>query len=122
MKEKVEVDTSNLSLDQAAGRLSEAPAPPPPAPDTSHLTMGEVGETIPVLDKGTPASPPTTDHIALAPSGTDFSDCTPPEAERPDLDLSGLDLAPAGSDVLEEQYRHHKQPPAPDTDHLSLED
>ena len=45
-----------------------------------------------------------------------------PEPESPALDLSGLEVAPAGSDVLEEQYRDRKTPPAPDTGHLSLED
>jgi hypothetical protein len=84
--------------------------------------MGEVGETLPVLNEVQPPAAPTTDHIALAPSGTDFSDCVAPQGDGPELDLSGMELAPAGSDVLEEQYRQRKQPPAPDTAHLTLED
>jgi hypothetical protein len=120
--EAVEVDTSGLAVDPDAERLSEIPQPPPPAPDTGHLSMGEVGETIPVLDRGPIPAEPSTDHIGLSPSGTDFSDCAAPEPETPNLDLSAMELAPSGSDVLEEQYRKHKVPPPPDTDHLSLED
>jgi hypothetical protein len=120
--ETVEVDTSGLDIDAAAERLSEEPPPPPPAPDTSHLAMGEVGETIPALDDGPPPVAPSIDHLGLSPEGTDFSDCAAPEPGSPDLDLSAIDLAPAGSDVLEEKYRKGDQPPEPDTDHLSLED
>ena len=36
-------------------------------------------------------------------------------------DISGIELAPEGSEVLEEQYRRHIPPAAPNTDHLSLE-
>ena len=122
VNEAVEVDTSALAVDQAAERLSETPPPPPPAPDTGHLSMGEVGEQIPVLDQGPIPAEPSTDHIGLSPSGTGFSDCAAPEPETPNLDLSGMELAPSGSDVLEEQYRKRKIPPPPDTDHLSLED
>ena len=118
----VEVDTSGLDVDEAAQRLSEEPPPPPPAPDTSHMAMGEVGETIPVLEGAPAPAAPSIDHLGLSPEGTDFSDCAAPDPESPDLDLSGMDLAPAGSEVLEEQYRKREQPPQPDTDHLSLED
>ncbi len=121
-REVVEVDTSGLAVDPDAERLSEVPPPPPPAPDTGHLSMGEAGEEIPVLEKGPIPAEPSTDHIGLSPSGTDFSDCAAPEPETPNLDLSAMELAPSGSDVLEEQYRKHKVPPPPDTDHLSLED
>jgi hypothetical protein len=64
--------------------------------------MGEVGDTIPGLDTG-PA--PVT-----------------PDTETPAVDLSSMELAPAGSDVLDEQYRKRQTPDAPDTDHISLEE
>jgi hypothetical protein len=120
--EAVEVDTSGLAVDETAQRLSETPPPPPPAPDTQHLSMGEVGEPIPILDKGEPPAAPSTDHLDLSPSGTDFSDCAGPDPEAPELDLSAMEMAPPGSDVLEEQYRDRDKPPAPDTGHLSVED
>lgn len=120
--QEVEVDTSGLAVDRAAERLSEAPEPPPPAPDTSHMAMGEVGETLPILDQAAPPAAVETNHLELSPSGTDFSDCAEPEPESPDLDLSGIDLAPEGSDVLDDRYRKRDEPAAPDTDHISLED
>ena len=120
--QEVDVDTSGLEVDQGAERLSEAPETPPPAPDTSHLAMGEVGEILPVLDQGAPPAAVATNHLELSPSGTDFADCAEPEPESPDLDLSGIDLAPEGSDVLDDRDRKHDEPAAPDTDHISLED
>ena len=84
--------------------------------------MGEVGESIPSLDHGEAPPPPNTDALSLSPEGTDFSDCQAAPAEAPELDLSSLDVAPQGSDVLEEQYRKKPAEQAPDTDHISLED
>ena len=116
------VDTSGLEIDAAAMRLSEEPPPPPAAPDTSHLDMGSVGEMIPNLPSAQVPVTPDIDAIKLSPEGTDFADCAPPEPETPLLDLSALDIAPPGTDVLEEQYRNKEQSAAPPTDHLSLED
>ena len=117
-----EVDTAGLELDAAAQRLSEEPPPPPAAPDTSHLDMGEVGETIPNLLSNQQPLSPDTDAINLSPEGTDFTDCAAPEAAAPDLDLSGMDLAPTGTDVLDEKYRKREQAEAPSTDHISLDE
>jgi hypothetical protein len=116
-----EVDTSRLAVDTAAGRLSPEPPPSPSSPDTSHLHMAEVGETIPNLPASEAPLSPNTDALALSPSGTDFSDCKPPQPEAPQQDLSALELAPAGTDVLEDRYRDRKKVPAPSTDHISLE-
>jgi hypothetical protein len=117
-----DIDTAGLEVDAATQRLSEEPPPPPSAPDTSHLDMGGVGETIPNLPSDQVPLSPDTDAIGLSPAGTDFTDCAPPEAEPPPLDLSGMDLAPAGTDVLEEKYRKKAQAEAPATDHISLEE
>lgn len=116
-----EVDTGDLAVKAGAEQLSE-PAPTPPAPpDVSHLSMGEVGEDIPTLDEGAPPLSPNTDSLSLSPEGTDFSDCAAPEATPPELDLSELDVAPEGSDVLEEQYRRQQAAITPTTDHIELE-
>ena len=117
-----EIDTSELAVDAPAQRLSQEAPPPPPPPDTSHLAMGEVGETIPHLPSDQTPLSPNTDDIGLSPAGTDFSDCAADDAVAPELDLSAIDLAPAGSAVLEEQYRKHEKAAAPDTDHISLEE
>jgi len=116
-----EVDTAGLEIDAAAQRLSEESPPPPAAPDTSHMTLGDAGETIPNLPSDQVPLSPDTQAINLSPEGTDFSDCAAPEAQAPTLDLSDMALAPTGSDVLEEKYREREQPQAPTTDHISLE-
>ena len=117
-----DIDTSSLDLDEVSGRLSEEAPAPPSAPDVGHLSMGEVGDSIPTLTAESPPVEPNTDGIDLAPEGTDFSDCNAPEAEAPTLDLSGIKLAPEGSDVLDEEHRNRKKPPPPSTDHISLQD
>lgn len=118
----VDIDTSALVLDETGQRLSAEQATAPAAPDVTHLDMGEVGETIPNLPNATAPLSPNTDNLDLSPEGTDFSDCAPPAAATPDLDLSGMDVAPPGTEVLEEKYRNKDQPAPPPTDHLSLED
>ena len=119
---EADIDTSSLDLDLPGERLSQEQAPPPAAPDTSSLSMGDVGEDIPTLPSTAQPLNPDTSGINLSPEGTDFSDCTPPEPAPPKVDLSGLDIAPAGSDVIEDKYRKKEQAQAPDTGHISLEE
>ncbi len=119
--EVLEVDTSALSLAATGERLSEEPPAPPAAPDTDHLSMGDVGDDIPNLDTGPIPDAPDTSNIALTPEGTDFSDCTPEPSAAPAVDLSELELAEHGADMLEEKYRDQEKPKPPATDHLSLE-
>jgi len=117
-----DIDTSGLEVDQTAERLSQTPPAPPPAPDTSHLSSAEVGEAIPNLPVQTEAVEPDIEGITLAPAETDLSDCAPPPARAPNLDLSSMEIAPAGSDVIEERYRKMEQSVAPSTEHISLEE
>jgi hypothetical protein len=119
--EALEIDTSALSLADTGERLSALTPAAPAAPDTDHLSMGEVGEDIPNLDNGPPPPPPDTTGISLAPEGSDYSDCATEPAGNPDLDLSSLQLADQGADMLDEQYKKEDKPAAPATDHLTLE-
>jgi hypothetical protein len=116
------IDTSALILDSAGQRLSEEAAPPPPAPDTQHLSMGEVGDTIPTLPSSAVPLHPNLDGLALSAEGTDFSDCAPPAAAAPELDLSALEALPAGTAPAHDQQGRHQVPSAPATDHFSLQD
>jgi hypothetical protein len=115
-----EVDTSGLAVDTAAKRLSEETPPPPAAPDTRHLSMGDVGDTIPNLPRFTAPLSPIIDGLTLSAPGTDFSDCTAPEPPPLQLDLSALDILPPGSALQEERYRNREQGAVPSTDHISL--
>jgi len=117
-----EVDTSGLAVDTAAKRLSEEAPPPPAAPDTRHLSMGDVGDTIPNLPRFTAPLSPVIDGLALSAPGTDFSDCVSPEPPALQLDLSALDVLPPGTALLEERYRSREQGAVPRTDHISLQE
>lgn len=112
----------NLALDEAGVRLGRDNPAPPPAPAVDHLDMAEAGELIPNLPPRHTPLHPDTDSINLAAEGTDLADCAPPPAQAPTVDLSGMDMAPAGSDVLEEQYRRREEAQAPATDHINLAD
>lgn len=89
-------DVSDLSLAATGGNLleeSERQAPPPITPDTSDLSLAEVGAPIETLKNN--AAP-------LHPN------------------INGLELAPAGSDLLTAEQRRHPQPVTPNTDHITL--
>lgn len=117
-----DIDTGSLAVDAAAERLAAPAAAAPPAPDVSHLSMGEVGDDIPTLGRDPVTPPPDNDALSLSPEGTDFSDCAAPDAMAPDLDLTSLEVAPEGSQVLEPRYRKTETAAAPPTDHLQLDD
>ena len=117
-----EVDTSGIELTAAGTDLSDHEESTAAAPDTGHLSMGDVGDDIPNLADTRAQLHPNTDNISLSPEGTDFSDCAPPEADTPALDLSNIEVAPVGSDVLEEQFKKIDTAKGPDTGHISLED
>lgn len=118
-----EVDTSGLAVDSAATRLSDVPPPPPAAPDTRHLSMGAVGESIPTLPVDTTPLILDLDGLELSAAGTDFTDCAAPEPMAPLLDLSALAALPPGAIPREEEQQRQRIPVAvPSTDHLALKD
>ncbi len=117
-----EVDTSGLAVDTTATRLSDEPPLAPAAPDTRHLSMGDVGDPIPNLPSLEVSLSPDIDGLALSAPGTDFSDCAAPEAQAMPRDLSALSVHPAGDPLLAEQYRNREPVATPSTDHISLQD
>lgn len=117
-----EVDTSELAADTTAERLSPEASPPPAAPDTGHLSMGDVGDTIPNLDSSSAPVSPNLDGLALSASGTDFSDCARPEPSDLNLDLSHLTALCPGDTTVDEQQRRPTPATVPNIDHISLED
>lgn len=89
-----DIDLSAFSVAPSGERLG-VPAPEaPPAPDTSHISAAEIGDALPTLATAVPPPPP---------------------------DTAGLSLADPDTELLEERYRNHSAPPAPQTDHLSVE-
>jgi len=116
------ITAPDLDLARAGERLAEPAPPAPPAPDTSHLSLGEAGEHIPGLPGPTPVAVTPSASLAMEPQGGDLSDCAPAPAAAPAVELSHLELAAVGADVLEERYRKQETTTAPDTSHLSLEE
>ena len=117
-----EVDTSGLTAETAERLSAEAP-PPPAAPDTAHLSMANVGDSIPNLQSSAVPVSPNLEGLALSAPGTDFSDCAAPEPSELSLDLSHLAALPPGDAPQQErQQRRSTEVAAPSTDHISLED
>jgi hypothetical protein len=89
--------------------------------DTSHLSMGEVGEDIPHLESTQETVNPDTSHLSMGEVGEDIPNLEE-DAEIVNPDTSGIELSPEGSDVLDEKDRHKETAEPPNTDHLSLKD
>ena len=120
--EELDIDTSAIHLVSSLSDPEPMDSePPPPAPDTSHMSMGEVGEEIPRLESDEIPLDPDTSHLSMGKVGEDIPHLEE-EVELLDPDTSSISLAPEGSDVLEEEYRKHEEATPPNTDHISLED
>ena len=110
-----------LEVAEPGARLAEPAAAAPPPPDTSHLTLGAAGATIPNLQATTATVIPES-HWSVAKQGSDLREGAAQVPEPKPVDTSQLSLAPAGADVLETRYRKTSTATAPDTSALSLAD
>lgn len=113
------VEAPPLEVSAPGTQLADPPSAAPAPPDTSHLSVAEAGERLPGIPGPAPVSVPDT-GLALAPPGTDFSDCHIPGAPPLELDLSSLSLAPEGLPLTEADKRERHAQAPPDTTHLSL--
>ncbi|QIB66768.1 hypothetical protein [Kineobactrum salinum] len=116
-----QVQAPDFELASAGTRLAATGATPPAAPDVSHLGLAALGEPLAAARQPVPEAVNIDPEILLAAPDSDFSDCARAEAPEPALDLSGLELAPSGADVLEEKYRRRPAVAVPDTGKLRLE-
>jgi hypothetical protein len=120
--EELDIDTSAIHLgSEQDAPVSAAAKPPPPAPDTSHMSMGEVGEEIPQLKSAVESVNPDVSHLSMGEVGEEIPHLVD-DQEQVNPDIDGIDLAPEGSDLLEEQYKKPDTTAPPSTDKLSLED
>ncbi len=120
--EELDIDTSAIHMVPEFSEPEPVETePPPPAPDTSHMSMGEVGEDIPQLEEEVESINPDTSHLSMGEVGEEIPHLEE-EVEPLDPDTSSIELAPEGSDVLEEEYRKHEEVPPPDTEHITLEE
>lgn len=113
------IDTSAIKMVSAFAEAEVETKPAPPAPDTSHISVAQVGEDL-LLEKPEPppALPLDLENLSLAPAGADLEELRP---ELPALnpDISDLSIAEAGADLLKEQ-QNPPPPPAPNTDHITI--
>lgn len=119
--EPASIDVAHISVADAGEDLSIEPieaVPPVEAPDLEVEDLGVDLDQTPLPE---PAAAPDTSAIDLAPADYDLSDCAPPTAPAPDVDLDTLSLADTGSDLLSESERQKPQANAPDTSHLALD-
>lgn len=117
--EDANIDTSAIKVASVFAQPEEKTAPPP-APDTSHISVAETG-----ADMNPDAPTPTPDleldlsALDLAEAGARMSD-EKEQTPEPDLDLSKITTAEPGSDMG--QIKKDPPPPAPDTSHLSIKE
>ena len=114
-----DIDTSAIKLASVFSEPQPIERPPVATPDTSHLSVAQVGADL-LENRPTTAAPPelNLDGMTLAPPGSDLE-----QLKRPDTpvtpDISGITIAETGADLLEGQVKP-TPPPAPHTDHLKL--
>ncbi len=117
--QEADVDTSAIHLAPEFAEPEATPREEPPAPDTSHMSMGEVGEDIPTLEDAVIELDPDISHLSMGEVGEEIPHLEL-DQEPVDVDTSAIDLAPEGSDVLEEQYKKKDEAEAPDTSHINM--
>ena len=89
-------DDSSLDLAPAGSDvLTESERTPfvPANIDTSAIQLTSAFAE-PEIDNTPPPPPPNTDHISVAAVGSDILAEKPPEPPKPDIDLSGMEVAP----------------------------
>lgn len=119
--EESNIDVSAISLTSPFSETeTRDAAPEPPAPDTSHISVAEVGEDL-LLEKPDelPPLPLDLEHFSVAEVGADLEPLQE-DKELLDPDISHLSTAPVGADILEEK-QPDTAPPPPNTDHLKID-
>lgn len=102
--ETVPVETKAApSVSAKPGVVSDHDVPPAPKTDPLGIGADDISEL----------------SVDIAPVGSDMQDGVS-QVEEPQLDISGLDMAPAGSDLG--QVKKADEPPPPGTEGLTLVD
>ena len=118
---EADIDTSNIKMVSAFMEPEPEIKAAPPAPNTSHISVAPVGEDI--LEEQSPEAPEldlNLDDITLAPPGADLDELQP-DVELLEPDISGINLAESGGEILSDGEKAPAPPPAPDTSHITLE-
>jgi hypothetical protein len=122
-----DIPTDHLHAEQLGAALAPVAdaAPARVAPDYELAAAGAqlaaAGADTGPAETGHPPAAPDTSALQLVAGEFDLSDCAPPPAPPPDLDLGHMQAAAVGEDLLTEEQRRRTTPAAPDTDHLQLQ-
>jgi hypothetical protein len=117
--EAVAVDTSGITLASPFMANAGTALTPPPAPDTSHISIAAPGADL-REGRSSPAPPPPPDTSALSLAAP--GELLAPADERPPValpDLDGISLAPPGTPL--DEIKPDRKPLDPDTSGLSIE-
>jgi hypothetical protein len=117
--ESREIDTSAIKLAATVFITESAPNHQPPAPDTSHLNLAEVGSLLGADNQEPPLPAPDVSHLSVAEVGANLDEIKS-TAIALNPDISNLSLAAAGVDLIPANYHKPAPPPAPSTDHIQL--
>jgi len=120
--ERATLSLDHLSVAEQGEPLNPTAAETVPTVEPPSFEVAEVGSDLGPAERPDDPELPDVSALSLAPEGGDLSDCTPSSPEVTPVDLSHLDLAEAGSDLLQESERRRTEATAPDTSHLSVDD
>jgi hypothetical protein len=123
--EAVKVDISHIALVKRNPFSTDAEEPleadrsvPPPALDLSGLELGEVGETLVEFKEFVPRAIDLSELSLDAPGADVLREDERQVFVPANVDTSGMDIAPPGGDLG--QIKPPPAPPAPSTDHISV--
>lgn len=115
------IDTSYLNV-MPLEPFPAAEHAPVSVPDTSYLTLAAAGDNLLSENERSvpPIAIPDIGDLSIAELGAPLETLKNEAAEiHPQID--GLSLAPAGSELLNEDERKHETATAPNTDHIHLQ-
>jgi hypothetical protein len=116
----VKVDISGIRMASVFDQIEVNKAPPPRAPDVSHISAAPVGADILAgVKKESPPPAPDVSHISIAEAGADLAELVAKMEVPAAPDVSYITTAAVGADILE-GVKRTPPPPAPDTSHIRL--
>ena len=118
------IDLKHISMVSAFANTEPEQKPTPDIPDTTQLSVAEVGATIGEGSlANTDIQAPIADlNASLAPVGSDIDPDIASHTVAVDIDISKLTVAPLSEEGLYPERKATPVPPAPDTSHLSVLD
>lgn len=91
---------------------------PVTAPDTSHISIVELGKNLSDIEEPPPLPAPETEYISLAAAGTTLLPADTPPVEPPVVNISQLSLCGTGTPLLDPKPKVEYR--IPNTEHLDL--